>query len=141
MGTVHTEPPRNHPHLGTPSRPAGMRSAGVSATHDGDVERASVFTAAVLSSSPSSRSPRPRPELELELELELEVALALALELAAQVAAGGNPSAGSWAFSRSAMSRRLTRLSPATSSSGNHRASSLDPSTSLRRSPPVTVAR
>ena len=139
MGTVHTEPPRNHPHLGTPSRPAGMRSAGVSATHDGDVERASAATAAVLSSSPSSRSPRPRPELELELELELEVALEL--ELAAQVAAGGNPSAGSWAFSRSAMSRRLTRLSPATSSSGNHRASSLDPSTSLRSSPPVTVAR
>jgi hypothetical protein len=55
MGTVRTEPPRSHPHLGTPSRTMGMRSAGVSATHDGDVERASAMTVAVLSSSPSSR--------------------------------------------------------------------------------------
>ena len=41
MGTVHPEPPRNHPHYGTPSHSMGMHSAGGSATHDGDVERAS----------------------------------------------------------------------------------------------------
>jgi len=56
-------------------------------------------------------------------------------------AAGGTPSAGSAAFRRSAMSTRLTRLSPDTSSSGTQRASSLEPPTSLRSSPPVTFPR
>lgn len=54
---------------------------------------------------------------------------------------GGTPSAGSAAFNRRAMSSRLTRLRCGTSSSANQRASSLDPSTSLRSSPPVTLAR
>lgn len=55
--------------------------------------------------------------------------------------AGGRPSAGSASFRRNAMSSRLTRLSCDTSSRGNQRASSLEPSTSLRSAPPTTLAR
>lgn len=54
---------------------------------------------------------------------------------------GGTPSAGSAAFSRKAISSRLTRFRRGTSSRSNQRASSLEPSTSLRSSPPTTLAR
>lgn len=114
MGTDITEPPRLIP------VDLGIRPAGASAAHGG-VESAPAAPVAALSSPPSC-----------------EPAL---LRAATQDAAGGTPSAGISAFSRSAMSSRLTRFSRGTSASGNHRASSLEPPTSLRNSPPSTLAR
>ena len=94
----------------------GMRPAGASAAYGG-VESAPADQVAALSSSPS------RPSA------------------LAHGAGGATPSAGSASFMRSAMSSRLTRFSRGTSASGNQRASSLEPPTSLRSSPPTTVAR
>ena len=136
MGTVHPEPPRNHPHHETTSHSMGMHSAGVSATHDGDVERASATgrCAVDVAVVPIAANVPFVPFVPFAPFVPFS-------GRSAQGPAGGTPSAGSWAFSRSAMSSRLTRFSRGTSASGNHLASSLEPPTSLRSSPPVTDAR
>jgi len=127
MGTEITEPPR----LATSSM-MGIRPAGASAAHGG-VESAPAVQVAALSSSPS---------WSFQPGSARAQARAYAPGCAsAQGAAGGTPSAGSAAFSRNAMSSRLTRFRLGTSASENHLASSLEPPTSLRSSPPVTVAR
>jgi len=85
--------------------------------------------------NPGSAHAAPARRRRFDLGRNVDVVPAL------RQAAGGTPSAGSAAFRRSAMSTRLTRLSPGTSSSGTQRASSLEPPTSLRSSPPVTFPR
>jgi hypothetical protein len=125
MGTDITEPPRH-----ATSSTMGMRPAGASAAHGG-VESAPANVVAALSSSPSSPC---RPAADGADSKGVAVAYA-------QDASGGTPSAGSAAFRRNAMSRRLTRFRFGTSAIGNHPASSLEPPTSLRSSPPSTVAR
>lgn len=128
MGTDIIEAPR----LATQSS-MGNRTAGAPTMH-GVVESASTDLVAALSSSPSW-------SWSSALTWSLPASGATLRHPRAQDAAGGTPSAGSASFRRSAISSRLTRLRLGTSASGNHRASSLEPPTSLRSSPLMTVAR
>ena len=118
MGTPITEPPRLVPGS------TGMQTVGASVSHGG-VESAPAGPVVALSSSPSASGVMARGRNSA----------------VAHGAGGATPSAGSASFIRSAMSSRLTRFRRGTSPSGNQRASSLEPSTSLRSSPPTTVAR
>lgn len=91
-------------------------------------------------------SPAPTPALVADGSTALAVATPTTgagerVQARAAYAFGGTPSAGSAAFSRSPMSSRLTRCRLDTSSSGTQRASSLEPPTSSRSSPPMTLAR
>lgn len=131
MGTVITEPPRLVP------TSMGNRTAGASASHGG-VESAAADLVAALS---SSRSCMPESSGSGRYDHVVTITSFRSRRRRPQGASGGTPSAGSASFRRSAMSSRLTRLSRGTSASGYHRASSLDPPTSFRSSPPSTVPR